>query len=265
MPLSILALSRRLRRRRNFLREGFFLLLILISLGLIVGFFYLPQIRIKAILVKGGDDGVSGWREAIIEEARKIMAGKIFGIFPADNFFILPKAKITDDILNTSLMFKSVSIDKIFPQKISLNIETRKPEALWCKNESCAFVDPGGFIFAPAPDFSGPIFLKFSDERPAAPEMGKNMLSPDEFKNLITFKNLLAGRGINIRKINLKEDGVFEFYSSEGWYLILKGENEPVSSLNNLELILDSAVKNQRPDLEYIDLRFGKKVFYKLK
>ncbi len=246
------------------MKAGFLFLFILIFIGLIVGFFYLPQFRIKEISIKSNDNDAVG-QQQVVGEVKNAMAGKFFGIFPADNFFILPKGEIAADILKKSLLFKSVSIDKIFPQKISVDIETRKPEALWCRGESCAFVDDSGFIFELAPDFSGPIFLKFLDERPAAPEIGKNILLTDEFKNLIIFKNLLAGRDINIQKINLKEDGIFELYASEGWYLILNEKNEPGTSLNNLELILDGTIKDQRPNLEYIDLRFGKKVFYKLK
>lgn len=264
------------------MKAGFLFLFILIFIGLIVGFFYLPQFRIKEISIKSNDNDAVG-QQQLVREVKNAIAGKFFGIFPADNFFILPKGKIIANILNKSLLFKNVSIDKIFPQKISIDIETRKPEALWCLDKmatstnladpalrsfsegGCAFVDDDGFIFKLAPDFSGPIFLKFFDERPAAPEIGKNMLLTDQFKNLIIFKNLLAGRDINIQKINLKEDGIFELYASEGWYLILSEKNEPTPSLNNLELILDGTIKDQRPNLEYIDLRFGNKVFYKLK
>ena len=39
----------------------------------------------------------------------------------------------------------------------------------------------------------------------------------------------------------------------------------PDQTFGNLELVLDQDIKEKRPNLDYIDLRFGKKVFYMLK
>ena len=186
-------------------------------------------------------------------------------------------------------ILKRITVIRDFSQKLSVEIEERKPEAIWCLSstsdliatstaptaDSCAFVDEKGFIFGSAPLFSGTIFLKFFDERgqststgvilgkPAG--IGKEMISDAEFQKLRAFKDLLVKNDINIVKIILRDEGIYEVYSREGWYILLNAKNEPNPSFNNLKLVLDTQIKEKRQKLEYIDLRFGKKVFFKLK
>jgi hypothetical protein len=76
---------------------------------------------------------------------------------------------------------------------------------------------------------------------------------------------LLKENGFDISKIILKDAGIREVYLKEGWYILLNDKNEPDQTFSNLELVLDQEIKEKRPKLDYIDLRFGKKVFYKLK
>ena len=131
--------------------------------------------------------------------------------------------------------------------------------------EECAFVDEKGFIFGPAPTFSGTIFPKFFDKRGQPSAIGKEMIPETEFQKLRSFKELLAKNDINVAKIILQDEAIYEVYSKEGWYILLNAKNEPNPSFNNLKLVLDTQIKEKRLKLEYIDLRFGKKVFYKLK
>ncbi len=91
------------------------------------------------------------------------------------------------------------------------------------------------------------------------------MISSTEFEKLRAFKDLLVKNDINIVKIVLMDEGMYEVYSKEGWYILLNTKNEPNPSFNNLKLVFDTQIKEKRLKLEYIDLRFGQKVFFKLK
>ncbi len=282
MPHDILASSRRKRRKKLILKTGLLVAGIFVLIGGVVGSFYIPKFKIKEIAVE--ETSILD-KEQVKEEIEGFLKGKFFGIFPYDNIFILPKAKITANLLQNFPILKKITLSRDFPQKISVLVEERRPEALWCLGQtststdsgdsasaganlggnSCAFIDEDGFIFQPAPSFSGQIFIRFSDERKKPAGIGEEIISKTEFQKLIIFKNLLVRKNIDILKISLKEGGIYEINLKEGWYILLNAENEPDSSFNNLELVLDSNIKEKRPNLDYIDLRFGRKVFFKYK
>jgi cell division septal protein FtsQ len=272
MSTDILLSSRRKRRKKIFLKAGLVLAGIFLFLGGVVAFFYIPKFRINNISIEGTD--ILDERQ-LKEEISFLLKEKIFKILPCDNIFILPKAKITSELLRKFPILKEISIIRIFPQKISVFLEEREPKALWCiglnattteiSEVSCAFVDEKGFIFQPAPSFSGAIFVKFFDKRQEPADIGKEMMSESEFQNLDSFAELLNRNNIDVSEILLKDDGEYEVYLKEGWHIKLNSKNEAILSFNNLQLVLNEKIKEKRPALEYIDLRFGRKVFYKLK
>lgn len=271
----ILASSRRKRRQKFFWKTSLALLAIFLFLAGIVGFFYIPKFRINDISIEGTNVLDKG---QLKEEVIGCLKGKFLKIFPYDNIFILPKAEIAAGLLQKFPILEKAIISRDFPQKISVLLEERKPEALWCisrgatstnsdkfSEEECAFMDEKGFIFQPAPSFSGAIFIKFLDERQEPAAIGKKAISETEFQKLLSFKDLLNKNNMEVVKIALKNNEQYEVYLKEDWYILLNSENEPIPSFNNLELVLGSTIKEKRPGLEYIDLRSGNKVFFKYK
>jgi len=297
MSKDILISSRRVRRKRLILKAVFLLFGFLIFMAGIVALFYIPKFRINEISVQGIEAlDVKQFKG----EVANLLSGKLYRIIPYNNIFIIPAEKITTELLQKFPLLKTITVIRDFSQKLSIEIKERKPEAIWChggfstdsnletststlatsalrsfSEGGCAFVDEEGFIFGPAPLFSGTIFLKFFDERgqststgvilgePAG--IGKEMIPDAEFQKLRSFKDLLVKNDINVAKIILKDEGIYEVYSKEGWYILLNAKNEPNPSFNNLKLVLDTQIKEKRPKLEYIDFRFGKKVFFKFK
>ncbi len=275
MPIDILASSRSARRKKLFLKASFLLLGLFLFIGGIIIFLNIPKFRIRDISVEGA---VMLNQTQFQAEISNLLRGKFFRIIPYDNIFILPKKKISANLLQKFPLIKNVSLKNNFSRQLVVVVDERKPEALWCLSsisastspaapisDSCAFIDERGFIFQQAPTFSGVIFPKFFDERQQPADIGKEMIPDAEFQKLLSFSELLLKKDINVIKIILKDDETYEVYLKEGWYILLNSKNEPNPTFNNLELILDATIKEKRPQLEYIDLRFGNKVFYKLK
>jgi hypothetical protein len=287
MTTDILASSRRKKRKKFLWKAGLTLLSIFLFLGGVTGFFYVSKFRINDISVEGANvlD-----EEQIREEIVKLLKRKFLKIIPRDNIFILSKSEIAAKLIETFPALKSIAIGRDFPQKISFFLEERKPEALWCLGQvstntisdliprslgeaGCAFVDENGFIFQPAPIFSGAIFPVFYDERQpsASPSgelsigIGKEMIAKSEFQKLLSFNKILGKNNMEVAKIILKDGWQYEIYLKESWYILLNDKNESNLSFSNLQLVLDGTIKEKRPTLEYVDLRSGNKVFYKYK
>jgi cell division septal protein FtsQ len=263
VPQDILSSSKKIKQRRFYLKILFVFCALFLLTGGIIGLFYLPKFRIKEVSVEGT---ASLEKEDFKKEVDALFREKIFGILPADNIFIIRKEKIQNELLGKFLRLKKISLTRNFPDKLSVLIEEREAESLWCGDETtCAFVDETGFIFEAAPIFSGQLFLKFFDERLNPSGIGKTLAPPPEFQKLIIFQKMLSQKDLNATKIILADDEIYKIYLSEGWYILLSGKNEPDLSFANLELVLDKSVKEKRPDLEYIDLRLDKKAFFKFK
>lgn len=227
-------------------------------------FFYIPYLKIQKISIEGNS---SLSTEKILAEVSGYLNSKTLFIFPRNNILILPKETIINNLLSRFLRIGEVSLEKNFPDSISIKIKERKQEALFCLVQECAFIDEGGFVFEKAPYFSGDVYLKFFDERDVGNRVSdkKQLLLENQFKKLIEFRDLVSRENIKISKIILKKEGIYEIHTDEGWYVLLNEQNEPKISYENLKVALDSKIQGNRQKLEYIDLRFGSKVFYKFK
>ncbi|MBI5045781.1 MAG: FtsQ-type POTRA domain-containing protein [Candidatus Niyogibacteria bacterium] len=148
-----------------------------------------------------------------------------------------------------------------------------KSEAIGYKTQSselsrvvnaCFLADSGGMLFSGAPDFQGNLLLKIYDERGVALKTGDAVFNLKDFSIMAEFvvqlENDLNNR---VSRIVLKDGGVKEFYLKD-WYVLTDDSVDYKTARNNLNLTL-SEIGDNRGLLEYIDLRFSNKIFYKFK
>ena len=95
--------------------------------------------------------------------------------------------------------------------------------------------------------------------------LGISLIAESEFKKILEFAGLAAKTGGGVSEVVLKKENIYEFYTQEGWKIILNDKNEPQSAYLNLITALDSNIKDKRPKLDYIDLRLGNKIYFKYK
>jgi hypothetical protein len=142
-------------------------------------------------------------------------------------------------------------------------------------------MDEKGYVFDKAPTFSGNIYFEFRTSVSSSP-VGTNVLSPDTVEHIISLKNELAKlfavygdkTAGKISRVDVRGGGDYEFQivrtdsKKTAWKLIFSGKQVPEVLLDNAETALTAIANDKRPskniaDLDYMDLRFGRKVFYK--
>ncbi len=220
------------------------------------GLLYIPKFRIQKIPVSGNE--TLGAQE-IISGVSDSLKGFRFVILPRDNILILAKEEISNSLLSAFPRVKNVSLDRNFPDSLAVTIIERRPAALFCNGEDCRFIDEDGFIFDEAASFSGNVYVKFYSEIGEA-EIG----TINNFKRIMDFANLVLEENIKITDIVLAEEGLRKFFTSDGWHILLNENDNIQAAFENLKLTLGQ-IKENRQNLEYIDLRFGNKVYYKFK
>lgn len=269
-----LASSRRLRRKRLILKAVVVGVIFAAIFAGIVAFFRIPYFQIWKIEISGNSlvnsNDLSEWIKVKLN-------GKYLGFFPKANIFIIPKREILAELPQEFKRIKNISIDKKYFDTIAVKTEERINTAIYCERENCAFIDENGYVFERAPYFSGGVFVNFFDEREAAETatttfavninktLGANLLDEEEFKKIMDFARLLAKTGNGVVRVVLKKENNYEIYTKEGWKMILNNKNNPRATNLNLTTALESTIKEERKKLDYIDLRYGNKIYFKYK
>ena len=206
------------------------------------------------------------------------LSGNFLKIFPKKNIFIYPRGQIEKDVLATFPRADSVSISLGDSRALAIDLTLRKPVSLWCASasstlsdilsESCYFFDKNGFIFAPAPNFEGPVFVKYYGILSGDP-IKQVFLGGETISKLGSFlEGLDNSLKLTATNVYLKDDyKEYDVFLSNGVGLYISGNVPFEDSLNNLALFLNSSSTKQIDisKFNYIDLRYGNKIYYKLK
>lgn len=239
----------------------------IISVAGLAGLSYLPQISIQHIEIQGistiPEEDVRGSIERVLDETYAF-------IFPKRNIFLYPKRELERQLLSSYPKLLSADLSLKEFNSILLQAEERSPLALWCgksrgEKEPCYFLDKDGFIYAPAPEFSGTVFVRYFGSAPEEP-LGAQFGTGDSFRSLSALVSELGSRG-EPSDVEVTEEGDAQVYFLEGFSLLLALEDKPESILERLALVLESdpLKGTDLGTLAYIDLRFGDRVVYKFK
>lgn len=271
MPRDILRSSRRLRRRQTFFRMARTVGYITAALVLMGGVLLLPFFRVREISFFGLQH-LS--REQLGAQVNQALSGKRWLFIPNRNIFILSTTAITDQLYEAFPRISAVTVKKIFPHKITLSITERPKDTIWCAGgqreilpPACFFIDERGTLFQEAPFLRGNMLSRFFDERASTEvSVGMSVLTMEE-KNMLdgVRQELSDVLGVEIAYITIKDGPVFSLLTNEGWSALINTRIDIQESVENLRLAFARTLRDKRDALDYIDLRFGDKLYYKYK
>lgn len=272
------------RKRHKALRNKvlFFSFLFIFLLTLASFALHIKKINIKNIEIVGNKVVEN---KDIIKIAENELNGNYLWIFPKSNFLIYPKNNIKNKLTTNLTRLNNISISTKDSETLLIETNEYEGKYLWCGinpvaemdiTNKCYFMDSSGYIFDEAPYFSGEIYFKifgnsFNAQLNNNNPIGSSFLK-ENFNNLISFKNSLEMMGIQSYSFVLDENGDGNMFISKnltGAKIIFKINSDYPKIIGNLESIINteplaSTIKNKLNTLNYIDLRFGNKVYYKL-
>ena len=278
--------SPRIREIKRKKRKIFFFKLFLLLFFLLVvftGFVFLSRwqyINVKDVEVTGIQDSDALIVKNAVEE--QIFENYLL-FFPKTNRFLIPKSKIIAELSDKYKRLKDISI-KISNNFLSVSVSAREGAYLWCgdrfspgTDDVCYFLDNTGYIFEEAPYFSGSVYFKFfgTIDNAGNEPLGKYFQS-DVFEKLISFQKTLELVGVKAESLEILIGGDMAFYLRSTQIvdlppkIIFNAGDDFVKLSENLQTALStepllSDFRNKYENLEYIDLRFGNKVYYKFR
>jgi cell division septal protein FtsQ len=255
------------RRRKRLLIASLVLLVIGAILYAIHWASYLPQYSIQDIQVSGT---VSLSQDDIRDRIQKF--------FDAKNHLISPRSVFWHDEKGIERMLESdilhiadarVSHTNLLSTSLTVAIDERVPFAQWCpESGSCYVIDRTGFIFAlydaSSTTLGESVVFSGGVSDPDNP-LGHSVSSA-RFPSLQSLVDALGQAGYAVAHADIDKNGDLGFTTQEGFTIYAASGAEPLALVRDLKLVLDSdTLQGKTPDLEYVDLRFGNRVFYKLK
>jgi hypothetical protein len=279
--------SPRLLELKKSRKKAFWGKVLVSFLGLVAVFAFLAYIsrlenlNISEIKISGNKTVET---DLLLETIKGEIAGKYLWLFPKTNILIYPQNTIKTTLEDNFKRLKNTSFSIENNKILSVSLDERTAKYMWCgaslpaeedTAEKCYFLDEEGFIFDEAPYFSGEVYFKFYGANNLAVENPQgSYFSEQSFSQLIFFKNFLTDLDLKPVQMLVKEDGDVEIYLSKGSMLsknpkiLLKIDSDFQNVAENLDAALGteplkSKIKNKYSFLQYIDLRFGNKVYYK--
>lgn len=248
------------KKRASLSRKiAFYFLSLFLSTLAIWGFLWIPYFRISHISTIGADNELDVKKSIL---SYLVSMNKFF--LPNNHFAFLSTKQIEAVLKETG--FGLASAEKVFPNSLIIKFEKAEPWLMACKTqEECYYVDEKGAISARAPIFSELPLPQIRFKNTADIKLGDSAVSAENIAFLkIWFENLKTIDARPLAIEYLKEEEI-KISLKEGWFIHLTKNSDPQKLFTDLKLLLDQKIKDSRSKLEYIDLRFENKAFYKLR
>ncbi len=282
----IIKRSRQEKWRRRLMRFLLWLAILALALAELSWFLHREAFLFQKVEIVGATPGLSARVQTVIRDQ---LSGDYLGLIPRSGIWFYPKIFLIKSLTTSLPEISEIKINLVAGHVLLISIKERSASYLWCGQDgaTCYTLDETGLAFALAPRFSGYPFFQFSGELPAVP-IGSRPLPPDIFSQVIALQSginkVLASSVLPLRIYLLPLEQPLE------WHFLLHNPDLAEDSRYNVTLLVDNrqALGNllinlhsalsapvfiqeyqdkisTGATLDYLDLRFPDKVFYKFK
>jgi hypothetical protein len=180
---------------------------------------------------------------------------KKFLIIPNNHILFLSKTKIIEHILETYPSVEFVEVQKTKDREIIISIKDRMAMGVWC-DALCYFFDDQGILFKKSFDYTGAVFTKWEIASSTPLNFYDKALCTDTCidKTFVTFLTQHK-----VMKVLMEGDDL-RMLTEYGYYI--KALNNASTTMRNLALFKGEYTGGDT-ELEYVDVRFADKIFYK--
>ena len=255
------------RRKLQIVKTVFFGVLLLIILIGVVLILRMSTFTISEIQVKGLQ---SANTQDVIDEVESKLGGNYALILPRKNIFFYPKSTIRMDLLSKFRTFGDIQIKTIDTNKLEITVVEKNAVAISCRESvaitaktyaDCFFIDQNARPFQAVlgePDQSLGRYVDLNVNT------ASSTLSADIMNQVQKVKADLAGKNLTTSFVKIVDSKTAEFQIVDNGKIII---SLPVT--DDFISILDTALNTKALSsgavaFEYIDARFGNKVFFKL-
>lgn len=232
--------------------------------SLLYWLFFSPSFAIASITVQGSFAFTPDTLKNMIAQQ---LGGTRWSVVPTRNIFAF-ESEVLGRAIKEQFAVEQVYVKKDRPRRIVITVSEKPREAIWsARNESYALDSQGAIIGLQSTDHRLPLPIVY-DLSGAVVELKQQVISPATLafiSKLWQEENIkiLQPRYFTMPKTNAT-DLTLQVGDSNGWNIYFDATMPLPDQLNALDLTLRNSVSAlKRPKLDYIDLRFGERVYVK--
>lgn len=247
--------TKKIKKKGSLLKNKFFWLGVSIAAFAELLFYIIvlsPPFQIQEVQV-GGNAEVS---EDTIRNVVLHNLWREFLFFPTVSILLADTRGMQDGLLRAFIELDTVSIQRKFPNTLSVLVQEKRTVALWCKESGCLALDKDGVAFKEAqasPDFPVITSLVTKNELSAVLDFSREMK-----------RRSLLGDTARIDSFRIISESQIETSVSEGWSIYFTSGQDLSWQITKLQTVLENKIPlEKRKKLEYIDVRFGDQAYIK--
>lgn len=247
----------------------FVLAILLFVANLAVGLWYLPQSDKFAIadisIVGGSTSNLNKTKLA----AEQYLSGRILSFVSRRSTLTYGRDELREFLLEDNVEL-SAAQPVVSGNLLQIAISERSPKFVYCGEreggEACYYADDSGFMFRSAPRLTGNLFFTISEVVYPQKRIGSYIVYGNELSWLKSVVNGSKKRGIIFTEAT-KKGSDFDFRAKEGYMVKFTYPADPNILAERLLAVISSVSKERKSlkSLEYIDMRFGNKIYFKEK
>ncbi len=235
-------------------------------LGLcIAGVWYgtrVESLTIKQVSATGGE---TINHDKVIDAVQVVLEGTYLGLIPRRFAWTYPETEIYAALSGISRL-KDPVVKRISGTELRVTFDEYVPYALWCTGRTegeCVLIDESGYAFTQAPNLKGGALIRYRTLG-TEPMVGTSITAKESLATIAEFIALVHADGkFDIVAVETDSVGdVFYIVAGGGEFKAALRDPAPVV-YDNLRTILGSKEFSAIApgNFQYIDLRFGSKVF----
>ncbi len=223
----------------------------------------LQSVTLSSIDVTGGETIEVARVKATVNAA---LEGSYMNLIPHRFFLTYPQDEVLAALMSIDRI-KSAQIDRKGRSNLTITFAEYAPFALWClsldEKNPCYFLDEEGYAFGQSPLLIGGSLTRHITDGVGELEE-KQLFPPARFKEMHEFLTALDKElSLRVTHVQYSEVGDITIYVNGGGKIYIHDKGKYSDVLLNLKTVLGSAsFKHLKPgNFQYVDLRFGNKVF----
>ncbi len=264
---------RKARQKRLMIHIVLWIILAASLLFLVVEIVHLKQLRIERVRFEGNK---AIRKEELWEVLKPYVEGEYAYLFSKKNIFIVPTDRIEKKLKERFIRLEDIDLYREGRHTLVVTSVEREPVGIWCgtaTSTECYYLDESGLAFGPAPNLLGTSFVTYEQTFPEE-VIGAHVSYPEGFAALRNFMASLVPLGFQAYHAAFADDQIDltvrgTLPDGRTTRLVLKIPLTPPydTTFSNLTSVTRGAGTDAPPlsiaGLDYIDLRFEHKVFYK--
>ncbi|MBI5465932.1 MAG: hypothetical protein HY974_01430 [Candidatus Kerfeldbacteria bacterium] len=253
-------------------RRYWLMAILLLPLAALVVLAFLPVWQIKNIIINHVPSRVTEQR--ILKILQAVTNEHRWWLLPQANliFFSTSRAR---EAIGREFYAESLTFDRHWPNVLRVNVAENLVVARWAIGERSFVVDKRGLLVQELPaDWPAKELVLVHDltsrseaEAPE-PKLGDEV-APE---NAMTFLSLMAAAWrqelpkleLSYVQFDAQALPTVQAYTPTGWYVFFSTQEDPLIQIVSLRRLLEDKIKADAARLEYIDVRFVSRLYYKL-